>query len=88
MSKRYGNQNPRIDIYKDGDIWLADKVIQLLEYYGIKLLKWQKMVLYKWMAVEQDDDGNWKWVNPEAGLLVPRQNGKLELLIARIILVS
>ena len=85
MSKRYGNQNPRIDIYKDGDIWLADKVIQLLEYYGIKLLKWQKMVLYKWMAVEQDDDGNWKWVNPEAGLLVPRQNGKSELLIARII---
>ena len=83
--KRYGNQMPRIDIYKDGDVWLADKVIQLLEYYGIKLLKWQKMVLYKWMAVEQNSEGKWIWVNPEAGLLVPRQNGKSELLIARIV---
>lgn len=83
--KRYGNQKPRIDIYRDGDIWLADKVIQLLEHYGIRLLLWQKMVLYKWMAVEKDEHGNWKWVNPEAGLLVPRQNGKSELLIARII---
>jgi len=83
--KRYGNQRPRIDIYKDGDIWLADKVIRLLEHYGINLLKWQRMVLYKWMAVEKGEDGKWYWVNPECGLLVPRQNGKSELLIARII---
>lgn len=82
--KRYGNQKPRIDIYRDGDIWLADKVIRLLEYYGINLLKWQRMVLYKWMAVEKIN-GKWMWVNPEAGLLVPRQNGKSELLIARIV---
>lgn len=83
--KRYGNQTPRIDIYKDGDVWLADKVIRLLEHYGINLKKWQRMVLYKWMAVEKDGDGNWIWVNPECGLLVPRQNGKSELLIARIV---
>lgn len=83
--KRYGNQKPRIDIYRDGDIWLADKTIRLLEHYGIILLPWQKAILYRWMAVELDSDGKWKWVNPEAGLLVPRQNGKSELLIARII---
>ena len=83
--KRYGNQKPRIDIYRNGDIWLADKTIRLLEHYGIVLLPWQKAILYRWMAVEQDDEGNWKWVNPECGLLVPRQNGKSELLIARII---
>ena len=83
--KRYGNQKPRIDIYRDGDIWLADKTIRLLEHYGIVLLPWQKAILYRWMAVEQDADGQWKWVNPECGLLVPRQNGKSELLIARII---
>lgn len=85
MATRYGNQKPRIDIYKNGDIWLADKTIQLLEHYGITLLPWQKKILYRWMAVELDEQGNWKWVNPEAGLLVPRQNGKSELLIARII---
>lgn len=82
--KRYGNQKPRLDIYRDGDIWLADKTIRLLENYGIVLLPWQKSILYRWMAVELID-GEWKWVNPECGLLVPRQNGKSELLIARII---
>ena len=83
--KRYGNQKPRVDVYLNGDIWLADKTIQLLEYYGLKLLPWQKAVLYRWMAVEQDEDGSWRWVNPDCGLLVPRQNGKSELLIARIV---
>jgi len=83
--KRYGNQKPRLDYYKDGDIWLADKTIRLVEHYGIKLLPWQKNELYRWMAVEQDEDGNWKWVNTDCGLLVPRQNGKSELMIARII---
>ena len=85
MARRYGNQKPRIDIFKDGDIWLADKTIELLDYYGIKLLPWQKSILYRWMAVEQDNQGKWKWVNPECGLLVPRQNGKTELFIARIV---
>ncbi len=85
MVKKYGNQKPRIDIYKDGDIWVADKTIQLLDEYGIELLPWQKSILYRWMAVEQDEDGNWIWVNPDCGLLVPRQNGKSELFIARII---
>ena len=85
MAKRLGNQKPRIDIYKNGDIWLADKTIQLLEYYGINLLPWQKSVLYRWMAVVQDEAGNWIWANPDCGLLVPRQNGKSELLIGRIV---
>lgn len=85
MPHKHGNQKPRIDIYRDGDIWLADKTIQLLEHYGIKLLPWQKAVLYRWMAVEQDSQGNWKWVNSECGLEVPRQNGKTELFIARIV---
>ena len=82
---RKGNQKPRIDIYQNGDIWLADKTIRLLEHYGIKLLPWQKSVIYRWMAVEQGDDGKWYWVNSEAGLLVPRQNGKTEIIICRII---
>lgn len=83
--KRYGNQKPRIDIFRDGDIWLADKTIQLLEYYGIALLPWQKRVLYRWLAVIEEEPGRWVWANPDCGLLVPRQNGKSELLIGRII---
>lgn len=83
--RRYGNQKPRLDFYKNGDIWLADKTISLLDHYGIKLKPWQKAILYRWLAVEQDEDGSWKWVNTDCGLLVPRQNGKSELFIARII---
>lgn len=82
---RKGNQKPRIDIYKNGDIWIADKTIELVEHYGINLLPWQKSILYRWMAVELDDDDIWKWVNTDCGLMVPRQNGKSELLITRII---
>lgn len=86
MAKRYGNQKPRIDQFTDGDIWLADKTIQLMEAYGVNLLPWQKAIIYRWLAVYWDDDEQkWKWSNPKAGLLVPRQNGKTEIIIARII---
>lgn len=78
---RYGNQKPRIDIFYDGDIDLAEKTIVLLEHYKMKLLPWQKSILRRWMA--QAEDGT--WANPDCGLSVARQNGKTELLIARII---
>lgn len=81
MPIKYGNQKPRIDIYQNGDIWLADKTIQLLAHYGYDLKPWQKSILYRWMAL--DEFGN--WANPDCGLLVPRQNGKTELLIARVV---
>lgn len=84
--KRYGNQKPRVDQWNNGDIWLADKTIQLMKAYGIKLLDWQKLVIYRWLAVYWDEEAEqWKWANPKTGLLVPRQNGKTEIIIARII---
>lgn len=86
MAKRHGNQKPRIDQFNDGDVWLADKTIRLLEAYGVKLLPWQKAIVYRWLAVYWDEEEKrWKWSNPKAGLLVPRQNGKTEIIIARII---
>ena len=86
MARRYGNQKPRIDQFEDGDIWLADKTLQLLDHYGIKLLPWQKAIVYRWLALKWDEEEKkWKWANPKAGLLVPRQNGKTEIIIARII---
>lgn len=86
MARRYGNQKPRIDQFNDGDIWLADKTIRLLEHYGVKLLEWQKAIIYRWLAVYwSEEEQRWKWSNPKAGLLVPRQNGKTEIIIARII---
>lgn len=78
---RKGNQKPRLDIYHDGDISLAEKTITLLDHYGRTPLPWQKSILRRWMAV--GDDG--KWANQNAGLLVPRQNGKSWLAEARIL---
>lgn len=85
MPKKYGRQKPRLDQFADGDIWLADKTITLLEAYGVILLPWQKAIIYRWLAVYEGEDGKWMWSNPKAGLLVPRQNGKTEIIIARII---
>lgn len=81
MPKKCGNQKPRIDIYENGEIEFAQKTIDLLAEYGSKLLPWQKSVLYRWMATKETGE----WANHDCGLVVPRQNGKSELFIARII---
>lgn len=81
MATRYGSQKPRIDIYRDGDIDLAERTIKLLEHYGDRPFPWQRDTLYRWMA--QNEDGS--WANDNCGLSVARQNGKTWLLRARII---
>lgn len=78
---RKGNQKPRIDIYQDGDISLAEKTIALLDSYNRSPLPWQKAILRRWMARDEED----KWANQTAGLIVPRQNGKSWLAEARIL---
>lgn len=75
------NQTPRIDIYQAGNTEKAELLFQLLDEYGTKLLPWQRFVLRRWLA--EDEDG--KFVNLECGLSVPRQNGKTEIIVARII---
>lgn len=79
--KQLGNQVPRIDIYQPGDTTKAELLFELLEEYGEPLLEWQKLVMRRWLA--EDDDG--KFVNTECGLSVGRQNGKTSLIRARII---
>ena len=78
---RKGNQKPRIDIYHNGDINLAEKTIALLDHYNRKPLPWQKAIIRRWMARDEED----KWANQTAGLIVPRQNGKSWLAEARIL---
>ncbi len=78
---RFGRQTPRIDIFEDGNIDKAELLFELLEEYGMVLLGWQKLVLRRWLA--EDEYGN--FVNMDCGLSVPRQNGKTEIIVARII---
>lgn len=72
---------PRIDIYQPGDTTKAELLFELLQEYGMTFLPWQQLVLRRWLA--EDEDG--KFVNLDCGLSVARQNGKTELIVARII---
>ncbi len=81
LKPRLGNQVPRIDNYQPGDTSKAELLFELLDEYGTPLLEWQKLVLRRWLA--EDEEGN--FVNLECGLAVPRQNGKTEIIVARII---
>ena len=79
--KLVANQTPRIDIYEPGDTTKAELLFELLEEYGMTFLPWQQLVLRRWLA--EDENGN--FTNLDCGLSVPRQNGKTELIVARII---
>lgn len=67
------NQTPRIDIYLPGNTEKAELLFELLETYGTPLYDWQKHVLRRWLA--EDENGN--FVNQTCGLSVSRQNGKM-----------
>jgi hypothetical protein len=79
--KLVANQTPRIDIFQPGDTTKAELLFELLEEYGMDFLPWQKLVLRRWLA--EDEEG--KFTNLDCGLSVPRQNGKSMMLCARII---
>lgn len=78
---RVGSQKPRIDVYLPGDTHKAELLFELLDEYGMTLLEWQRLVLRRWLA--EDENGN--FTNLECGFSVPRQNGKTEIFTARII---
>ena len=75
------SMTPRIDIYQPGDTTKAELLFELLEEYGMTFLPWQKLVLRRWLA--EDENGN--FTNLDCGLSVARQNGKTEIIVARII---
>ena len=74
-------QTPRIDIYIPGNTEKAELLFELVEEYGIHLLEWQKFVLRRWLA--EDENGNFS--NLTCGLSLPRQNGKTEVIVVYII---
>lgn len=74
-------QTPRIDIHTPGNTKKAELLFELLEEYGTPLYEWQKVVFRRWVA----EDENGRLTNVDCGLSVPRQNGKTELIVARVI---
>jgi len=73
-----GEQRPRLESRPDAVASYGDLAVDFVSAAGMRLEDWQEYVLWAWHDV--DGDGN--WAASEAGLLVSRQNGKTEDLIA------
>jgi len=75
-----GVQTPRIDIHP---LYFSsvgeDAVSWTHEVAGMSLFPWQDYVLENMLTMKQDG----RWAAPDVGLIVPRQNGKGEIIQAR-----
>ena len=71
---------PRIQCVQEGDATFADQALEFVRDVGLELDEWQEAVL---RASLLERDG--KWAAMDVGLNVARQNGKGEIIIARIL---
>lgn len=74
-----GAQTPQIMIEPHRTATDGDGAALLMEAYGVALDDWQKLILNSILG----KDASGQYVTISAGISVPRQNGKSELLIAR-----
>jgi hypothetical protein len=73
-----GDQRPRLESRPDAVGSWGELAVDFATACGMKLEDWQEYVLWAWHDI---DDGG-KWAASECGLLVSRQNGKSEILVA------
>lgn len=74
-----GAQTPRLSLIPDGDRARGDKAVAFARWCGLTLYPWQEDVL-RCLCIT---DENLLWVAREALIIVARQNGKGEILVAR-----
>ena len=79
LAESCGSQTPSLAKYPSGDLdyAVADAVLDWLDALGMSLFDWQRKVLRSALARRGK-----RWAAYEVGLVVPRQNGKNEILIA------
>jgi hypothetical protein len=75
-----GRQEPRLSNFPrlDADESAAPEVIELAEHAGLHLDEWQQLILTNALG-----ERGGRWVTPDVGLVVSRQNGKNVTLEAR-----
>ena len=79
--ERVGNQRPRICHVPPSVRSIGSDALELCAIAGLTLDDWQAWVLEQ--ASGEQEDGRWSCF--EVGLTVSRQNGKSELLVARLL---
>ena len=79
LAESCASQVPNVSLYPSGDLdyELADAALVWLDEIGMTLFDWQRRVLRCALARRGR-----KWAAYEVDLIVPRQNGKNEILIA------
>lgn len=93
MGRILGNQTPTFQNFSEDcfhyqhQIMEDEKINLLLSLFDIKLLKWQMLIVKKLLlSNEKGTEYDSKLLVKTLGLLVPRQNGKSQILIAYIII--
>lgn len=93
MGRILGNQKPTFQNFEEDcfhyqhQIMDDDKINLLLSLFNIKLLKWQMLIVKKLLlSNHKGTEYDSKLLVQTLGLLVPRQNGKSQILIAYIII--
>lgn len=74
-----GVQEPRLSHVPDGDAARGEEAVQFARWCGLTLYPWQEDLLRDMCRTGEDDN----WAAREAVVVVPRQNGKGEILVAR-----
>lgn len=74
-----GEQRPRVSSAPPGQLGTGEEIDDLVADCRLNLLPWQRHVLD--VAMAERPDG--RWAAPEVALVVPRQNGKGDILVAR-----
>lgn len=76
-----GNQSPRYRSVPEFSSTTGPEVLDVCEMSKLVLLPWQADVISDCLGERPDG----KWAAQQIGLIVPRQNGKTEILVARML---
>lgn len=74
-----GCQEPRLSVVPEGDATRGERAVEFVRAVGMTLYPWQEDLLRDMCRVESDG----LWSAREVLTVVPRQNGKGEVLVAR-----
>lgn len=81
-----GRQQPEFTSWFDGDETDGDVAANLGFEFGARCMPWQWWSLRKICSrLPADEDGIRLWTHPDVCLIVPRQNGKTEIALLRIL---
>lgn len=81
ISELTGRQQPHYESAFDGDETDGERAVELATRAGVKPMPWQRQSLGR--ILSRREDGS--WTHPDVVLISPRQSGKSEILVWRLL---